>query len=42
MNINLDYLVNSIHQKLENRKSKKLNVSKDELRKFINSLLNND
>ena len=41
MNIKEEYLINLIFEKLKRYKRKEINLEKDELRKFINFLINN-
>ena len=41
MNIKEEYLINLIFEKLKRYKRREINLEKDELRKFINFLINN-
>ena len=40
MNIKEEYLINLIFEKLKRYKRREINLEKDELRKFINFLIN--
>ena len=42
MNKNSDYIIEKIFQRLKNYKIRKINLKKDELKKFIFFLINNN